>query len=490
MASITAVGTGSGLDLESLVTSIVNAEKVPVETRLAAREAKVQASISALGGLKSTLADFQKAIGKLKDASAFATRSATSSNTSLFSASASSGADLGSYAIGVVQMASPHKLASGNFDGASAVVGSGTLHIASGGSSFNVDIRAGDNDSLSGIRDAINNAPGNNGVRASLLTVSDGDGGTATKLVLTAANSGSEGAISVSVTDADGDDSDGGGLSRLRYDAADPAFDPENPAFEAGRVTVSSPARDAIITVDGFEVRSSTNVFDKTLPGVTLTLLKAGSEGEEGSSEGELTVSENKNGIKGAIEGFIASYNALNGVLRQLTGADASGESRGLLSGDSSIGVVQSRLRSIMGSVIEGAPAGFDSLSALGIRTERDGSISLDGATVDKALADNFEGLNALFTGSNGLAGKLDKAVGDLLGSNGMFAIRQESLDRQLSDIGDQRSQLALRLEKVEARYRAQFSALDILVAQLNQTSDFLTQQLETLNVMGNNRGR
>ncbi len=490
MASITSVGTGSGLDLENLITNIINAERAPVQNRLVAREAKVQASISALGNLKSTLADFQTQLGKLKNASAFSARTAVSSDTTLFTASGNNSAELGSYAIDVVQMAKTQKLASANFAGSSSVVGSGTLNIEVGGSTFNVDITAGQNDTVAGIRDAINNAPGNTGVRASLLTVSDGAGGTATKLVLTSTTSGSEGAIRITTTDSDGNDTDNSGLSRLRYDTADPVFDAGDPAFEAGRVTVSSPAQDAIITVDGFEARSSSNVFANTIPGVTLTLLKESDSPDETLSA-QLNVSENKSGIKSAIEAFVASYNALNGIFRQLTGTSASSEGRGLLSGDSSINVVQSRLRSLLGSSVEGARGDFNSLSALGISTARDGSISLDNAKLDDALANRFDDLNTLFSGNNGLAGKLDKTISDMIGSGGMFTIRQESLTKQLADIGNQRMQLEARLEKVEARYRSQFSALDILVSQLNQTGDFLTQQLEaTAQIINNRRNR
>ncbi len=489
MASITSVGTGSGLQLESLITDILNAEKAPVEARLTTREANVQASISALGNLKSSLSDFQTALGKLKNASAFSSRSTTSSDSTLFSATGSTSAELGSYQIGVVQMAKTQKLASANFASASTVVGNGTLNIDVGGKSFSVEITAGQNDSLSGIRDAINNASGNTGVRASLLTVSDGAGGTATKLMLTSTKSGSDGAIKVSVTDGDGNDTDNSGLSQLRYDAADPAFDPDNGAFEAGRVTVASPAQDAIITIDGFEVRSSTNVFADSIPGVTLTLLKEGTDADEPLS-GQLNVTENKSGIKGAIEAFVASYNALNGIFRQLTGTSASGEGRGLLSGDTSVNLMQSKLRSMLGSSIEGAASDFNSLAALGIRTERDGSISLDNAKVEAALANRYEDVSKLFSGSNGLAGKLDSVVSGLVGRGGTFDIRQESLNKQLDDITKQRSALALRLEKVEARYRAQFSSLDILVSQLNQTGDFLTQQLEATAQMINSKKR
>src|SRR5690606_24051383 len=102
MASITSVGTGSGIDLEGLLKDMLTAEEAPVTTRLNARESKVQASISTLGSLKSSLSYFQTALAKLKDPSAFANRSVTSSNTAAFSATTtttSGSAELCDYAI-------------------------------------------------------------------------------------------------------------------------------------------------------------------------------------------------------------------------------------------------------------------------------------------------------------------------------------------------------------------------------------------------------
>lgn len=472
MAGITAVGVGSGLDLEALITDILNAERTPVKTRLDQQEAQTSATISALGNLKSTLADFQTALGKLKDPSRFNTRTATSSNSELFTATTTSGADLGNYAIEVVQLAKTQKLASGNFASADSVVGHGTLTIGVGDKAFNVDIVAGENDTVAGLRDAINNASGNTGVRASLLTVSDGAGGTATKLVLTADKPGSEGAITVSV----GDNADAG-LSQLRYDAADPAFDPEHPDHNPNGMAVASPAQDAIITIDGFTVTSSTNTFADAINGVTITALKEPSGDSAGPAQ--LSITENKAGIKSAVEGFVASYNALMGVMNQLTDYDAATQRRGLLSGDSSVSLIESRLRSVLGSTVEGAPSDFNSLAFLGVSTNRDGTISLDGDKLDKALENRYEDVSALFSGDNGVAGKLDKTIGGLLASGGLFANREESLQKQLDRIDEQREAFSLRLEKIETRYRAQFAALDMLVSQLNSTGNFLTQQLE-----------
>lgn len=461
--AITSVGTGSGLDLENLIKDIVNAERTPAKNRLDLKATRIEASISALGSLRSTLADFQASLTKLRSASNFSARSALSGDTTLFTATANSSAELGSYRIEVLQMAKASKLASADFSGPTAVVGSGSLTISSGSNSFDVQIDAGVNDTLAGIRDAINNATGNSSVRASILTVSDGNGGTASKLVLTARNSGAANAISVTATgDADGNDTDNAGLSQLA----------------TANLIVVDAAQDARITIDGFEATSTTNTFTNAISGVTLNILKEGSDplAPLGSS---LDVAIDRSGVKSSIEGFVANYNALVTIFNTLTNYDRATNTRGLLSGDASVNVMESRIRAVMASTVDEAATGMNSLAFLGISTNRDGSIALNDQTLTNALNNRFEDLGALFSGDNGIASRLDRLITEFTGAGGIFATRDESLRNQLRDIDAQRDKLNLRLEKIEARYRAQFSALDILVGQLQQTGDFLLQQLE-----------
>ena len=91
MASITAAGTGSGLDIESIIDSLTEAERIPTQTRLDTREIEIQADISAYGSLKGTLKDFQAALSGLSSVNKLAARSATSSNESVFTATAAVG---------------------------------------------------------------------------------------------------------------------------------------------------------------------------------------------------------------------------------------------------------------------------------------------------------------------------------------------------------------------------------------------------------------
>lgn len=461
--AITSVGTGSNLDLEGLITNLITSEKTPADNRLNLQEAKLNSTISALGSIKSKLSDFQTSLATLKSASSFSARSAVASDSSLISATASTGTDPGAYTVEVLALAKAHKIASANFASASTTIGSGTLNISVGSSSFDVAITAGTNDTLAGIRDAINKAPGNSGVRASILTVSDGLGGTASKLVLTSTSSGASKTISITVTgDGDTVDNDNAGLSQLI----------------SANLTQIDPAQDAKITIDGFEATSSTNQFSTAIEGVTINALKESPDPLNPLSS-TLTIATNKTGVKTAIEGFVANYNALVTIFNTLTNYDASGQTRGLLSGDASVSVMESRLRRIMTDAVGNTSGGLNSLADLGITTNRNGLISLDDSKLSGALSGKFDDFANLFAGANGIAKRLDALSTELLGSGGVFSTRETSLNGQLKKVAEQKDALSTHLAKLESRYRAQFSALDSLVSQLNSTGTFLTQQLD-----------
>jgi flagellar hook-associated protein 2 len=468
MASISSLGAGSNLDLESLVTKIIDAEKKPATDRLNLKETTLNSQVSAIGALKSSLSTFQTAFASLKNASTFNTKTAVSSDTTLFTATSTSDAEVGGYTIEVLNLAKANKVASGNFGGPTATVGSGTLNIG-GSAPFSVNITAGVNDTLTGVRDAINNASGNTGVRASLLTVSDGVGGTNTKLVLTSTATGTNGQISVNVTDDDGNNTDSAGLSRLFYVKGD----------AASQLSEVDPAQDAKITIDGFESTSTTNQFVDAIPGVTITALKGTPADATTPLSGTLTLANDKAGIKKAVEGFVAAFNEYQTIFNKLTDVDSTNNTRGLLTGDSSANVLESRIRNIFSSPVGTAAADFSSLSFLGIATNKDGSLKLDSTKLATALDTRLGDIGKIFTGSEGVAGKLDALVSDALSSDGLVSTRQKTLTDQLKKVDDQRSALDVRLTTLEARYRKQFAALDSLVAQLNSTGTFLTQQLD-----------
>lgn len=469
MATITAAGTGSGIDVENIITKLTEAERTPTEQRLLLRETNIQAEISAFGSLKSALSDFRKSLTNLSSLQALAARSATSSNPESFTVSADNTASVGSSQIEIVNLASAHKMVStANFAGPTTAVGAGNMTISLGSASFNVQIVGGQNNTLAGIRDAINNATGNTGITASILTVSNGVGGTQSKLVLSADDTGAANTISVAVTgDSDGNDTDNVGLS----------------AFLNANMEQKSTAADALVRIDGFDVTSSTNVFKNAIQGVTLTAVEANPTVNE-----TLTVGINKTAIKENLALFVENFNALSETLKFLTKYDPETQEAGLLTGDSTVRSIETQLRRTISNVVEGLDSNFSSLASLGITTQRDGTLKLDSTKLDSALTTNFDDVANLLGGEDGIAKKLDSTLNNFLKTGGLISTRNETFLKQLKDIDSQRERLEMRMTSYEERLRAQYAAMDAIVANLNSTGDYVAQQMESISQITNRK--
>ena len=177
---IQALGIGSGLDIQSLVSQLVSAEGAPAQNRITRKSQDVATQISALGGLKGALSTFQAALTPLKDTKVFNAIKATAEDTKIFTASADNTAASGSYDVLVQQLAGADKLLSkaytappGSTSASAAVVGTGSLGITLGSTTISLTIDSSNN-TLAGIRDAINNASNNPGVQASIVYGQDG----------------------------------------------------------------------------------------------------------------------------------------------------------------------------------------------------------------------------------------------------------------------------------------------------------------------------
>ena len=480
MATITSIGTGSGIDLEGLVDQIIEAERAPTEQRLEFREISAEASISAYGSLKSALDSLKSTLSGISDTDDTAIRTAKSSDDEYVSISAENNALVGSHDIQVLNLASNHKLASDDFVGPAAVVGSGTLTIGLGNASFDVVIEEDVNDKLNEIRDAINEAAGDRNIRASLITVDDGlgEGGTVSKLVLTATEGGEANTISVDVVDDDGDNENDEGLSRF-------FFDPE--AVGGTQMSEISEASDARITVDGFIASSKTNEFDGVLDGVSIT---ANREPEDALNpeSARISIQESTSALTANIDSFVNSYNELFITIGALTGFNASTEDAGLLTGDASVRQIETLMRRALFSQVGDESAPFRNLASIGVTTERDGTISLDSGKLAKAASGDVQGISDLLSGENGIMGNLESLVDSFLRSDGIIQTRTDGLDQQIRDVADQREDLQRRLDSVEARFRRQFAGLDTLIAQLQSTGSFLTAQLANVASITNNR--
>lgn len=438
MGSISSPGIGSGINVNQLVTQLVAAERAPEANRIARRESEARSDLAAFTQIKNTLAALRGAADTLDGAGGVAGRKATVQADAGFTASASATAAFGRYSIEVESLASAQKRQSAAVAPA-ADLGTGTLSFTVDGETFNVSVGA--TNTLAELRDAINTATGGKGLSA---TVVNGDAGSV--LVLNAAKPGSAGAITINATGSIATFTDG--------------------------IGVTTPATDAVIKVDGVTRTSSTNRLTDLIDGVTIDLTKA-----QDDSTFTLDIVADNGNVKSALQAFVSAYNTALGVLRNVSAYNPETRTGGPLVGDSAVRGLQQQLRGAIGNA-------FADLSALGIKSDKNGTLTLDTGKLDTALAVNPSAVDALFDKSsvgslgNVLGSRLEGAVAS---NTGLLDSRTKALNDRLKGVDSDRARLDVRIAKIEDNYRRQYTALDGLVAQLQTTASFLTQQLSQI---------
>ncbi|MBF8162473.1 flagellar filament capping protein FliD [Ectopseudomonas hydrolytica] len=473
-------GIGSGVDIDSIVKVLVDSERAPKTAQLDRLEKTTVARISALGTLTGALNTFKTAIDSLNKASLFEARTASSSNTNVLKVTAATTAPAGNYSVQVQQLASSSKVGLQSVSGGGAATfNSGVMSISAGSTSFDVEITEGNN-TLAGMRDAINEAGRSSGVSASIITDDSGS-----RLVLTSTKTGAGNDIQVSVTE-DGVTS---GSNALTSQAFTPAVDPDNanaflpPSSTTGAAGVISKAQSAKLTIDGLQLVRDTNKIDDALEGVTLDLVAAQSSADrlEGKTI-NLTVGVDKAGVKSNLQKFVSAYNALITSTSQLTAVvpvDGSNPVTGPLLGDSSVRNVLSALRNEMVKMT--GEGGVRALADLGITTEKDGKLTLNDSALTATLDNNFDQVAGYLTGGDGLMERLAKAVSGYVSTDGVLKQRTDALNGTKKNIDEQRKALDLRVEKIQTRLYAQYNAMDSLVGQLKRTSESLSGMLANL---------
>lgn len=467
MPTITASGSGSGLDIEGIIEKLTAAERAPSDARFNKQETRIQGSLTAYNTLKAQITEFRKSFASMGTLSTVANRTVTSSNTSLFTVSATSSAAITNTSVSVERLATAHKLSSTGFAAPTTQVGAGTINITSGTNTFNVAIVGGSNNTLAGIRDAINRASGNTSVTASILTVDDGSGTgtTVSKLVLTSDSTGDDNAIKVTVSgDADGSDTDASGLSSFIYEAGG----------VNNRMTELTAAQDAWVKVDGFDVYSNSNTVTGAIQGVTLNLASA-SPGTTAS----VKVAYDRESIKTKIKDFVTGYNNYSATMGLLTNYDVAKKQSSLLTGDFVARTVEAGVKRIMNSPVSGITSDYNSLSSLGVTTKRDGTLDIDLNKLDKAVNEDFDGVAEMLAGDNGIMKTLVSTVDSYTSSSGIIASRVKTLNTTISDIADKRIRLDERMVAYQARIRKTYTNLDLVIGQMKSTGDYVTQQME-----------
>ena len=534
---LTKLNVGSGMNNSEIITSLVDAERIPALDRIEKNESSTKNKISAYGVLKSDISAFRDIIRNIQSSNA-ASHVGSSSNTTIakFSTTGTTGSDNIDSSLVVSSLATTHTLVTGAYNNSGSTVGEGSLTIDFGTwsttSSANDTFTANSNSAitvttsasttLTQLRDSINNATDN--AEASILY-----NGTGYVLVI----KGESGASNeVRVTPS------GGSSATLT----------NNFSYTAStkNLTQTVDGTDASFTVDGIAMTRSTNTISDLYNGYTLEL--------EATSSSAINISSTQNldNITALLSNFIDAYNAIYLNITEMTGAAFSeDESTGPLAGDSLARSIQRELRSYSTKSLSGYEGGPYSMSLLGVQTNRDGSLGLntnvlknsfavapkivDAIFKNQLISDNAEvevtsiGTNTepgsyvitktgsdyfidgvqmtangtLYTSGSGdsngmvmniassdvssaniyygksLMTKIDTSLSNFLAFNGDINNRISNLTDKLSDFKDQKTTLDERMAMLTDRYALQFSSMEQSIAGLKETGNYLDQMLK-----------
>lgn len=442
---ISSAGIGSGLDVNSLVSQLLQLERQPLNS-MSTKKQTFNDQLSAFGKVKSDLDAFKTAVGGLKLDMDFSASKATSSDTSLLAAVASNTASAGSYDIKISQLAQAGVKASApKADPKAAAGASGTFTMSVGSKSFNITLDG--SESLEGIRDKIN---------AATMTV---DGKTSTQTLTTASviNTGTAAAPQYKlVMSSTGKGTDNAVNIDSNLDTA------------LGGFTETQQAKNAKFTINGLDVERSTNSITDVVDGVTLNLASA-----DPAKTVSLTVARDTDAITKKVNDFISAYNKLAGTVSSLH------QKGGTLEADNSATSVLYQLQNVFNEPAKISGNDFNYLAQVGISFKKDGTLSLDSTTFAKALETNSNKVVSLFTDTDrGFAHRLYDTASSMLNSDGLVDSRIKGLNSRIKSLDSNIDRENVRLDNVETRLRRQYANLDSLLGTMKNTSSYLTSQL------------
>jgi flagellar hook-associated protein 2 len=499
MATVSSLGVGSGLDLNSLLANIKSAEQAPLAA-IQKQQASYTSKLSAYGQLNSALSALQTAAAALAKPALFQGVKASSSATDVVTATALSTAASGSYALDVKQLSQAQSLATGGVVSTTDAIGGGRVTIEFGaisggtlgadgkysGAGFAADsarTQSIDIDptksSLEDIAKAIN-AKTTLGVTASI--VNDGSA-TPNRLVLTSKQTGETSSMKIAVTadpawSAQQNTDNSVGLGALQSLLN---HDPQ----ATQNLQQTAAAQNAQLTVNGIAITSATNTVKGAIQDVDMTVAKIGLSTVE--------VKQDADSVQGAVTTFVKAYNDLQTLATKLTAFDATSKSGAVLLGDSTLRNIQANIRSALTSAQPINGSGLTMLSQIGITFEKDGTLAIDSSAVKfqnpiklaDALSSNMSGVATLFAGTGGVGGygsKLSSLLTSFTDTNGMLSSATKGMNKSLEALGKKFTATSERIDATVARYKAQFTQLDGLMSSMNQTSSYLTQQFDSLN--------
>jgi flagellar hook-associated protein 2 len=420
--------SASGIDVTSAVNAAVTAAETP-EQSWQAQQATLQSQTTALNQLQTDATNLDNDMQTLNNITGpLSAVTATSSDSSIVSASAASGSPIGHHTVVVNSLATTASWASSTVASATTDLAAGSFNITSANGTVTAISTGSGSSTLNDVANTINGD--DLGVTASVITDANG-----ARLAIVSNTSGSAANFSVAA---------GGGLT----------------------FTQAEDGVNASLTVDGISLASASNTVTGALAGVTLNLQSA----SPGTSV-SLAIAPDTTQASNAINQFVTDYNtAVTDLNTQYTD---SGTGEGPLAADSVVRSLQSALEGALDYTYKPATGAttMPNLSSMGISVNNDGTLSVDSATLSNALQNNFSDVQSFFQGTalNGFANSLDQQLTNFISpADGAFTLDLQSISSQNTGLQNDINNFQTNyITPLKAQLTSEYSQAEILLQQL-----------------------
>ncbi len=428
-------GLASGLDTRAIIDALSAVRRIPMQ-RLEEQKAKLGKQRTEFSTLSSKIDALRNKLKEIDTPAKLGSTQAATSDAGIVTAATGGAAAAGSYAIQITSLARAEVQGSTGFAAKSgSSVGTGIIRINAGGSDY--EITVGGSGDLEAIRDAINasDAP------VTATVVRDGNGATPWRLVLSASETGTNGAFTVDTS----------------------SFNIDVPAFNFTQI---SAATDAVFSVNGMSLTRSSNSVDDVVPGVTFTL------GKENAGA-TVTVSRDPAKLKTKIQEVLTAYNDLMTEIKDQSNA-ANRKDKAVLYGDSILDTIRKTLRTRVDATVAAAGTDVNSLTRLGVETDSAGKLSLNATKFDAAIASGYDAVVKTFTdAAEGFAPTLTSSLNTL--TTTVFPRRTTSLTERIGDLDDRIYSMSIQLDKYTENLQAKYARLEQVMSRLQTQQGTLT---------------
>lgn len=442
-------GIASGLDTNTLISQLVSIERQPI-VKLQTRQSTYEGQISKFGNLSAKLSDLKSALQKVDTKNELLALTASTSDDSFVTATATGDASPGSYSVSVAQLAKAEKDRSVAFTAADAPVKAGTLTFTVKDEDP-VEITITDGDTLADVAASINASDA--AVSASLV-----NDGTNTYLYLTADETGH----------TVGGTADDAIVVTEAYTGAT--------GTELG-ITQVQAAQNARFTLDDLTIEKETNSVSDVVQGVTLNLKGAMAVDATPVS---VMVSPDIDTVKKRLKDVVDAYNNVLGMLGTALTLEEDESREGTLAGDPVATRIQSSLQGIVSASISGLRGDFDSLGSMGIKTDSKGRLQIKDSELTDALESDFLGVSQLFTQKDtGLAAKMVEQIESFTDTHdGAIKSRQDGIRRSVDLLQEQIDRMNMRVDSYEQSLVRTYTALETMMSQLQFQGNYLSSTL------------